>query len=117
MTYPDRTSTYHKLLTPPTPTTTSFTLSVLILSDRHQRPAARCTEDIVVYDYRVGRKVPLRPFMVEQFGETFRLQEEARRWNEGRVRGLMGRVEGLERGSWGRVGAVEDLGGGRGGGG
>ncbi len=55
--------------------------------------------------------------MVEQFGETWRLQEEARRWNEGRVRGLVGRVEGLERGSWGRVGAVEDLGGGRGGGG
>jgi hypothetical protein len=65
-----------------------------------------------MYDYRRGEKVPLRPFMVERFCETFRLQEEAGKRNGRRVGELVRRVERLERGSWGREGAVEDFGGG-----
>jgi len=67
-----------------------------------------------VYDYKRGQKVPLRGFMVERFLETFALQEEAKARNGRRVRELVGRVERLEKGSWGREGAVEDMGGGEG---
>jgi len=114
MVWPDRIAVYHKLRSAPTPSTDSFILDVLILSERHQRPAARCVEDIVVYDYKRGQKVPLRGFMVERFLETFALQEEAKARNGRRVRELVGRVERLEKGSWGREGAVEDMGGGEG---
>lgn len=110
MIWPDRISVYHKLRSAPTATTDSFILDVLILSEKHQRPAARCVEDIVVYDYRQGRKSPLRDFMVEKFQETFELQEEARRRNEGKVRNLLHRVAMLEKQSWNREDAVEDKG-------
>lgn len=64
----------------------------------------------MVYDYRRGAKSPLRDFMVEKFRETFELQEEAKRRNELRIRDLLCRVERLEKESWDRVGAVEDMG-------
>ena len=101
---------YHKLRSAPTATTDSFMLDVLILSEKHQRPAARCVEDIVVYDYRRGRKSPLRDFMVEKFQETFKLQEEARGRNERKARDLLDRVKRLEKESWDREDAVEDMG-------
>jgi len=110
MAWPDRICVYHKLRSAPTPSADSFILDVLIVSERHQRPAARCVEDIVVYDYERGRKAPLRPFMVQKFQETFALQEEAKARNGRRVRELLGRVEKLERGNWDREGAVEDMG-------
>ena len=101
---------YHKLRSAPTATTDSFMLDVLILSEKHQRPAARCVEDVVVYDYRRGRKSPLRDFMVEKFQETFKLQEETRGRNERKARDLLDRVKRLEKESWDREDAVEDMG-------
>ena len=108
MTWPDRISVYHKLRDAPTASTDSFILDVLILSEKHQRPAARCEEDIVVYDYQRGTKAPLRDFMVEKFQATFELQQEAKRRNGWRIRDLLERVETLEKGSWNRADAVED---------
>ena len=110
MTWPDKISVYHKLRSAPTSTTDSFILDVLILSEMHQRPAARCVEDIVVYDYRKGKKSPLRDFMVDKFRETVALQDEARRLNTTRIRDLLRRVEHLEKESWDRKDAVEDIG-------
>ena len=110
MAWPDRISVYHKLRSAPTASTDSFILDVLILSEKHQRPAARCVEDIVVYDYRRRTKSPLRDFMVEKFQETFQMQEEAKQRNEQRIRDLLERVRGLERESWDRADAVEDVG-------
>lgn len=110
LTYPDRISVYHKLRSPPTTTTDSVTLDVLILSERHQRPAARCVEDIVIYDYRAGKKAPLQPFMVGRFQETFHLQERSKARNEQRVKDLLQQVVKLEKESWDREGAVEDMG-------
>ena len=110
MTWPDRISVYHRLRSAPISSTDAFTLDVLILSERHQRPAARCIEDIVVYDYKLGQKASLQPFMVEKFQESFLLQEESKKRNEGRVRDLLKRVEKLEKESWDREGAVEDMG-------
>ena len=110
MTWPDRVSVYHKLRSPPSGSTDSFVLDVIILSERQQRAAARCVEDIVVYDYRKGIKAPLRPFMAEVFTQTFRLQEEARAKYTARVLELLKQVESLEKESWDRKDAKEDFG-------
>jgi hypothetical protein len=105
-----RITVLHKLRNKPQPDTDHFILDVLILSERHRRPAARCVEDIVVYDYMKGKKSPLPPFMVEKFRETFELQEEAKEMNGVRVRGLLERVRELEKGCWDRPDAREDFG-------
>jgi hypothetical protein len=110
MKWPDKITVLHKLRDNPTQNTDHFILDVLILSERHQRPAARCIEDIVVYDYRTAKKSLLPPFMINKFQETFNLQEEAKEKNSERVRGLLGRVRGLEQGSWDRPDAKEDFG-------
>ncbi len=67
--------------------------------------------DIVVYDYRIGKKTPLKAFMLEKFQDTWEAQEETKRRNESRVRCLLERVENLEKESWDRKGAVENFGG------
>lgn len=110
MTWPDRISVYHKLRAPVTSSTDSFILDVIILSEKHQRASARCVEDIVVYDYKKGKKTALPPFMENAFRDTWELQEESRRRNVERVNGLLGEVRELEKESWDREGAVEDLG-------
>ncbi|KAF2773811.1 hypothetical protein EJ03DRAFT_340691 [Teratosphaeria nubilosa] len=110
MVWPDKISVYHKLRSEPTPGTESFILDVIIMSERHQRPAARCIEDVVVYDYQVGKKTSLKPFMLDVFKETWRLQQEARAVNSQRVSQLLDRVRQLEKDSWDRADAVEDLG-------
>lgn len=111
MTWPDHVSIYHKLRAAPQPgRTDSFILDVLIMSERHQRPAARCVEDIVVYDYRAAQKTPLPPFMQRVLLDTWRQQEEARKVNTARVRQLLDRVRQLEKETWDREGAVEDMG-------
>ncbi|KAF2157048.1 hypothetical protein K461DRAFT_273157 [Myriangium duriaei CBS 260.36] len=110
MTWPDYVTVYHKLGTEPTSETESFTLDVLILSELHRRPAARCVEDIVVYDYRKATKVPLMPFMATSFKDTWRLQEEAKRVNSERVQDILERVRDLEQQTWDRPDAVEDHG-------
>lgn len=82
----------------------------MILSERHQRVAARCEEENVLYDYRVGRKVPLRPFMRAVLEDTWRRQVAAQEEFSARVRALLERVRALERESWDRPGAVESFG-------
>lgn len=103
---------YHKLREAPTSSTEAFVLDVLILSERHQRPAARCVEEIVVYDYQNGAKTPLEAFMVSKFEQTWKAQEKARTQNTTSIRNLIESVEKLEKESWDREGAVEDMGGG-----
>lgn len=110
MTWPDRISVYHKLRTCPDEKTTSLILDVLILSENRQRPAARCLEDVVVYDYRLGKKSPMEPFMVEELKNTFELQEAAKRENHARVVQLENQVRELEKRTWDRPDAKEDFG-------
>ncbi|KAH0382615.1 hypothetical protein KCU92_g6101, partial [Aureobasidium melanogenum] len=110
MKWPDHISVYHKLASEPTAETDSFILDVIIMSELQQRPAARCVEDIVVYDYRVGKKAPLLPFMVDAFRETWKLQEEAKKENSEKVRQLLAEVRALEKETWDRADAVEDMG-------
>ena len=110
MTWPDHVTIYHKIRNEPVEGTSSFILDVVILSELHKRPAARLVEDLVVYDYRVGKKTPLQPFMLDVFRETWELQEQAKRTNSERVAGLLDQVRALEEGSWDKAGAVEDMG-------
>lgn len=110
MKWPDHISVYHKLAAEPTAETDSFVLDVVILSELHQRPAARCVEDIVVYDYQAAKKAPLLPFMVDAFRKTWKLQEEAKKANSDKVRALLDEVRALEQESWDRPDAVEDMG-------
>jgi hypothetical protein len=97
----------------PSPKDSSFILDVMILSELHQRPAARCVEDIVMYDYKKGKKIELRPFMMDAFRETWDLQEETRRRLSERIRTLEGEVRTLEKGTWDKEGAAEEIGSGR----
>lgn len=102
----------HKLATEPTEGTDTFDLHVLILSELHQRPAARVIEDVVFYDYLQAKKTPLRPFMLDVLQHTWKLQEQAKKENSQRVSRILERVRKLEQESWDREGAVEDVGGG-----
>lgn len=108
--WPGRVTVLHKLRSMPQLEADHILLDVMILSERHRRPAARCVEDIVVYDYRTARKSPLAPFMVARFQEAFKLQEQAKEINSRRVRALLGRVRQLEQSSWDRPDAAEDMG-------
>ncbi len=110
MTWPDRISVFHKLRSRPDESSESIVLDVVILSERKQRPAARCLEDVVVYDYRSSKRTTLPPFMLDQFQRTFVLQEAARFENESRIHRLLDRVRDIERNSWDRLDAQEDLG-------
>ncbi|KAL8743347.1 MAG: hypothetical protein Q9190_004288 [Brigantiaea leucoxantha] len=75
------------------------------------RVAARCVEDIVVYDYKHANKIPLRPFMLDQFKATWDAQEHTKSKNEFQVEQLVKQVRKLEKESWDKEGAQEDLGG------
>ncbi|KAI1080847.1 thioesterase-like superfamily-domain-containing protein [Whalleya microplaca] len=110
MTYPDKISVYHKLRAPPAASDTSLVLDCVILSHQHRRVAARTEEDIVVYDYRKAAKTAIPPYALDVFRDTWRLQEEEVRRARARIWGLVGEVQGLERETWDREDAVEDLG-------
>lgn len=110
MTWPDKISVYHKLRSMPDETTESFILDVMILSEGKQRPAARCIEDIVVYDYRKGKKSTLPDFMLEQFRKQFELQEQSKKNNSQRVREILEKIRWLETETWDRPDAKEDVG-------
>ena len=96
MTYPDKTTVLHKLVARPDYDSDHILLEAVILSEQAQRPAARCFEDIVVFDYQKGKKAPLKGFMVDELRKTFDEQERSRKEWEGVVGGLVQRVEKLE---------------------
>lgn len=110
MTWPDKISVHHRLRSAPTVSSDSFILDVLILSERQQRVAARCVEDLLMYDYQQERSTGLKSFMVKAFQDTWMAQEEQKAKNEIRARELMSRVQRLETASWRRQGAKEDMG-------
>lgn len=85
-------------------------LDVLILSERHHRVAARCVEDLLIYDYPQGKKTTLKSFMVKAFQKTWMAQEEQKVKIEIRVRELLLRLERVEKESKDWEGVKEDLG-------
>jgi hypothetical protein len=110
MAWPDRISVYHKLRSRPMKSTDSMILDVMILSEVHQRPAARCLEDCVAYDYQQGKKTTFPVWMLEQLEKTFDLQEFSKSENSRKVRELFSRVRALEKQTWDKADAKEDIG-------
>lgn len=114
MKFPDKITVYQRLVPDPSSSLSSqsaFQLQVMILSEARQRPAARCHEDIVTYDYRKNRKTSeLPPFISEQFQIIWELQEKTRKEWQQRILEIESRVRTLEVESWDRPDAVEDTG-------
>ncbi|CEN59764.1 hypothetical protein ASPCAL02208 [Aspergillus calidoustus] len=113
MQYPDKVTVYHKLVHDPSSsqsTQFAFHLQVMILSEAKQRPAARCHEDLVTYDYKLGKKAAIPPFLMKQLAETWKLQEQAKKHWQQRILDIEARVRKLETESWDRADAVEDTG-------
>ncbi|KAI1352111.1 thioesterase-like superfamily-domain-containing protein [Xylaria sp. FL0043] len=110
MTAPDVISAYHRLRIRPEESHTSLMLECIILSHTHRRVAARTIEDVSIYDYREAKKTVLPDFMIDVFNNTWRKQEERSNWARERIWGLLKEVETLEKETWDRVDAVEDLG-------
>ncbi|KAL2808368.1 thioesterase-like superfamily-domain-containing protein [Aspergillus granulosus] len=113
MQYPDKVTVYHKLVHDPSSsqsTQFAFHLQVMILSEAKQRPAARCHEDLVTYDYKLGKKAAIPPFLMEQLTKTWKLQEQTKKYWQQRILDIESRVRKLEVDSWDRADAVEDTG-------
>ena len=108
--YPDRVSVYHKLASLPTAADTSLVLDCVVLSHKHRRPAARTAEDVVIYDYRQGQKTTMPPFVLDVFQATWHLQELEKQRARTRTWEVLKDVEYLEKATWDREDAVEDMG-------
>lgn len=113
MTYPDRVSVYHRLRHPPSrqPSSSSLILDAVIFSHRHRRVSARVEEDVVIYDYRAARKTEMPAFMRDVLEDTFAQQQAETVRSRRRIWDLIGDVERLEKETWDRPDAVEDIGG------
>ncbi|KAK0636383.1 thioesterase-like superfamily-domain-containing protein [Bombardia bombarda] len=112
MVYPDKISVYHKLRVKPegTPAPSAFMLDCIVLSHQHKRVAAKLEEDIVVYDYKKAGKTSMPPFMVDLFHDTYRLQQDEMIKARTRIWDLIEAVRTLEKETWDREDAVEDVG-------
>ncbi|KAJ3960879.1 hypothetical protein N0V92_002432 [Colletotrichum tropicale] len=97
MAYPDNVTVLHKLAAKPTYESDFVLLEALLVSDRHRRPAARCFEDIVVYDYKTAKRTALKPFMVDRLRETYEAQERSKQECEEKIEGLVKVIERLEK--------------------
>ncbi len=110
--YPDSISVYHKLRLSPasSPPPTSLILDCIILSHKQRRVAAKTEEDIAIYDYRIAKKAEMPKFMQDVLSEIWRLQQEEMVRARSQVWELIKAVEELERETWNRPDAVEDVG-------
>ena len=110
MTWPDRVSVYHRLRSPPSQPLDNLNLDVMMVSERHQRIVARCTEDVVIYDYMRGVRASLEAFMVDQLHDLWSRQERTLHDTTRQIESLLAKVESLEQDSWKRQDAIEDTG-------
>lgn len=97
MTYPDKVTVMHKLVDKPDYTSDKIILEAVAYSERHQRLAARFIEDIAVYDYRLGKKAPLKPFMVEELQKMFEMQSQSQQAASSQIAEINSFAEKLEQ--------------------
>ncbi len=112
MTYPDTISVYHKLQASPAtdPPPRDLLLECLVLSHKHMRVAAKTFETIAIYDYKAAKKTGMPKFMQDVLSDIWRLQEEETVRARTRIWELTRQVEKLEKETWDREDAVEDVG-------
>ncbi|MCJ1401575.1 hypothetical protein MMC11_004791 [Xylographa trunciseda] len=89
---------------------TKLLFSCLLLSTAAQRPSARIQEEIVAFDYRIQKPARFPEHMLDMLRVRWEEQEQTRAMWEESAKQLEAMVEGLERQSWNRQGAVEDVG-------
>jgi acyl-CoA thioesterase FadM len=95
--FPDRITVLHKLRPILKPDADSFTLDALILSEKNRRVAAKCVEEIVVYDYRLGKKAPMDDWVYEGLSRILEEQELWKQQCQLKLRELDGVVQDVER--------------------
>ena len=95
--FPDRITVLHKLRPTLKPDSDSFTLDALILSEKHRRVAAKCVEEIVVYDYRLGKKAPMDDWVYKGLNRIVEEQELWKQQCQLKLRELDEAVEDVER--------------------
>ncbi|KAL3476390.1 Thioesterase/thiol ester dehydrase-isomerase [Aspergillus californicus] len=103
MQYPDQITVYHKIRHHPyelRDSPSSFHLQVMILSEKRQRPAAWCDEEVMTYDYKLGKKARIPPWLMDQLLSTWELQEQAKKHWQQRISEIDARVRSLELASW-----------------
>ena len=108
--YPDRVTVIHRLLQKPKEGMDSLHLEAVILSETHQRIAAKITEDIAVYDYRIRKKAPLPDFMIETLLKEYEEQERNAQSARHDTSVVEGQIRKIELETWDKEDAVEDLG-------
>lgn len=64
----------------------------------------------MIYDYAAANKTTIPSFVLEVFQDTWRQQEEIAHNARNRIWQLVKDVEALEKETWDREDAVEDLG-------
>ena len=97
LTFPDKVIVLHKLAKRPTAASDHVKLDALIISKNHQRVAAKCMEDNVIYDYRTSKKTHLEPDMVEVLSQTWDLQERERSLCNQQILKILATVDELEQ--------------------
>lgn len=112
MTYPDAISVYHRLRVSPDAysKSTSLLLDCVVLSHSHKRIAARLYEDVSFYDYRTASKTHMPEFVHKVLTGVWRQQQQEISRTRTRIWELVAAVERLEKQTWDRDDAVEDLG-------
>ncbi|MCJ1292368.1 hypothetical protein MMC34_003918 [Xylographa carneopallida] len=112
LTFPNHFTIYHRLKesVSASASPTKLLLSSLLLSTTAQRPAARIQEEIVIFDYRIQKSARLPEHMQDMLRVRWEEQEQAKRMWESRAKQVEEMVEELEKESWKRLGAVEDMG-------
>ncbi|MCJ1437387.1 hypothetical protein MMC27_006774 [Xylographa pallens] len=110
--FPNHFTIYHRLTehVSESASPTRLLLSSLLLSSAAQRPAARIQEEIVIFDYRTQKSARLPEHMQDMLRVRWEEQEQTKTMWENRVKQVEEMVEGLEKESWNREGAVEDMG-------
>lgn len=89
MTFPDQVTVLHKLVTKPDNSSDKILMEAVAYSHKYKRPAARFFEDIAVYDYKAGKKAPLKPFMVDEMQVMYELQDQRRQQTERQVQEIL----------------------------
>ncbi|KAM0424164.1 hypothetical protein ACHAPT_010533 [Fusarium lateritium] len=96
VTHPDQISVYHKILEPPTLDSDHIRLEAIIMSETHRRVAARCYEDIVIYDYKRAEKTTLKEYQVKDLANIYRSQQDNVKIADKEIDDFMKKISNIE---------------------
>ncbi|KAJ4307664.1 hypothetical protein N0V84_012574 [Fusarium piperis] len=94
--FPDRVSVYHRIVKPPDLHTTKLVLEAIILSENNRRVAARCMEELTVYDFKEDKTATLRPNQVRDLNRIFRKQPSNREFADKEIDEFIDRLTDVE---------------------